>query len=749
MTRPASARGRRRGLLAPALVATAGLAVTLVLPRAGLPASWAAPAAPAVTAAAARVPASFVLGGGGYGHGVGMSQYGAQAQALAGRSAATILAGYYRGTSLTPARDDAQIRVQLLAASSTRITTSAVDELGGRFIATVGSHALLGRAGDRLTVTTTPTGVRAALTHGTRTTALAGARVVVRWQGTRALPGPATLVHVAGATSVYRWGRLEISNVLGLVNVVGVMRLHDEYLNGIDEVPASWRPAALQAQAMAARTYAIKAMAGGVSRWCDCHVYDDTRSQVFHGWSRQGQPTWGARWSAAVAATAPTPTTGRIITYAGAPIDAVYFSSDGGRTENSEDVWGNPVPYLRSVADPWSAGGGNPLARWSRTRTQAQVAAAFGLPDVVSLDLSGRTAGGGVDVAVATSSTGAVARISGRSLTNRLGLPSWWVSRSAGRTAGATSYDTALAAAAPLGSSGTVVVAGGAPLTAEAAVAAPLARHLRAPLVLVGRDGVPSSVAAWFRARHVTTVIVVGGTDTVADATLGALGRLAAAGASVTRIAGADRYATSALVARRIGAAAGFAVVASGDDASLSVTVAAAAAAAAADRPLLLVPGAPVPAPTPTPSGSPSTSASAAPPAEAVPAAVARAVAELGIRSTACIGGTAAIPEVTRAALPSCARVAGADAPAVAAAVISAFDRTVRPARLAVATAAPTRLTDAVAAAGRGMLLLYAGATVPPATLAVLRREGTVASLTVLGGASGVSAAAVTALRFA
>ena len=709
----------------PALVAVAGLAVTLVLPRTDLPGSWAAPSAAAATAAA-RVPASFVLGGGGYGHGVGMSQYGAQAQALAGRSAATILATYYRGTSLTAARDDADIRVQVLGdRTSTRITTSVVDELGGRFVAAVGRRSLLGRAGDTLMLTTTSSGVRATLTHAGRRTSLSGTRVVVRWQGTRAMSGPATLVHVGGAAAVYRWGRLEITKVLGLVNIVNVLRLHDEYLNGIDEVPASWRPAALQAQAMAARTYAVKALAGGVSRWCDCHVYDDTRSQVFHGWSRQGQPTWGARWAAAVRATSPSRTTGRIVTYAGRPIDAVYFSSDGGRTENSEDVWANPVPYLRSVADPWSAGGGNPLARWSRTRTQAEVATAFGLPDVASLDLSARTAGGGVVTAVATSSTGSTARVSGRTLARRLNLPSWWVSRSAARIAGSTSWDTALAAAAPLGPDGTVVVAGGAPFTAEAAVAAPLAKHLHAPLLLVGKDSVPAAVAGWFAKRHVTKVVVVGGTDSVADATVAALSQLAGTGATVGRIAGADRYATSALVARQIGAAAGFAVVAPGDDAHLPVTVAAAAAAAAGNRPLLLV----------------------AP--EGVPAPVAQTLTDLKVRGIACVGDTTALPETTRTALPGCARAAGADDAATAGALVRLFEHTARPATLAVATAAPTRLVEAIAAAGRGMLVVYAGATVPAATLATLRAVTGVGKVTVFGSATGVSAAAVTALRFA
>jgi putative cell wall-binding protein len=271
-----------------------------------------------------------------------------------------------------------------------------------------------------------------------------------------------------------------------------------------------------------------------------------------------------------------------------------------------------------------------------------------------------------------------------------------------------------------------VVVAGGAPLTADAAVAAPLARHLHAPLLLVAQDAVPASVQAWLQKRHVTKVIVVGGADSVSDAVLASLGQLVATGGTVTRLAGADRYDTSALVARQIGAPAGFAVVGAGDDAQLASVVAAAAAAAAADRPLLLVPS-----------------------AGAVPTSVSQVLSELKVRGTTCVGAADALSDSTRAALPSCARVAGADAPATAAAVVKAFDRTVHPSALAVATSPLDRLTDAVTAAGRGMLLLYADTTVPAATLTALRAEPAVGSLTVLGGVSGVSAAAVAALRFA
>ncbi|MGZ4624954.1 MAG: SpoIID/LytB domain-containing protein, partial [Kineosporiaceae bacterium] len=718
----------------PAAVAAAGTAVLLALPALATPsAPTGAPAgAPAGTPAAraVRVPGSFVLGGGGYGHGVGMSQYGAQAQALAGRSARQILSTYYTGTSLTAVRDDADIRVQILGdATSTNITSRAIDELGGRYAVIAGRRALKGRPGDRLVVATSGSGVRATLTHAGKATSISGGRLVVRWQGTREMAGPATVVSVRGAAGTYRRGHLEITNIIGLLSVVNVLRLGEEYLDGIDEVPASWAPAALQAQAIAARTYAIKAMAGGVYRWCDCHVYADTRSQVFHGWSREGAPGSGPRWTAAVRATTASSRTGLVVTYRGAPIDAVYFSSDGGHTENSEDVWSTAVPYLRGVPDPWSAGGGNPLATWSRTRSQAQVAAAFGLPDVVWLDLSDRTGGGGVQVAVATSSSGRRARISGASLENRLGLPSWWVSRPARRVAGGNRWSTALAAAAlvapaPPGEGRTVVVAGAQPLTAEAAVAAPLAHHLHSPLLLVARDAVPAAVAAYLAAHPPSTILVVGGADTVSDAVVAGL---AGTGRTVTRVAGVDRYATAELVAQRIGAPAGFAVVAPGDDAALATTAAAAAVAAAADRPLLLVPGDAPGAPpsgTPTPSGSPTPTPSSSvtptpsPPGTAeVPPAVATVLRALGVRGAVCAGTPAELSEAVRLALPGCVRVAGTDPAGTAAALVRSFDRTVALRTVAVSAAGAAQLTDAVAGGALGLPVLYAGRAAPTATV--------------------------------
>jgi stage II sporulation protein D len=136
----------------------------------------------------------------------------------------------------------------------------------------------------------------------------------------------------------------------------------ETYVRGVvsAEVPSSWPLAALEAQAVASRTYALTAHAGG-SRF---DVYSDTRSQVYRGVAAQTPQT-----NAAVAATA-----GQIVTYEGRPAITYFFASSGGRTEDVGNVWpGGPVePWLQGVVDPYDQG---PLHRWKLTMSFASVAA--------------------------------------------------------------------------------------------------------------------------------------------------------------------------------------------------------------------------------------------------------------------------------------------------------------------------------------------------------------------------------------
>ena len=136
----------------------------------------------------------------------------------------------------------------------------------------------------------------------------------------------------------------------------------ETYVEGVvsAEVPASWPLAVLEAQAVASRTYALTAHAGG-SRF---DVYSDTRSQVYRGVAAHTPQT-----DAAVAATA-----GQIVTYAGRPAITYFFASSGGRTEDVGNVWpgGEAQPWLSGVLDPYDQG---PLHRWKLTLSFASAAA--------------------------------------------------------------------------------------------------------------------------------------------------------------------------------------------------------------------------------------------------------------------------------------------------------------------------------------------------------------------------------------
>lgn len=117
----------------------------------------------------------------------------------------------------------------------------------------------------------------------------------------------------------------------------------ERYVRGVvaAEMPAGWPAAALEAQAVASRTYALTSHAGG-SRF---DVYSDTRSQVYAGVAAETAQT-----NAAVGATA-----GQIVLYNGQPATTYFFASSGGETENVEDafVGSQPQPWLRAVADPY------------------------------------------------------------------------------------------------------------------------------------------------------------------------------------------------------------------------------------------------------------------------------------------------------------------------------------------------------------------------------------------------------------
>jgi stage II sporulation protein D len=296
-------------------------------------------------AAPAHAASNFTIKGAGFGHGVGMSQFGALGLAQHGSGYRDILRHYYSDTGLGQVATGRVVRV-LLRSPKTASFTGATK---------AGNRTLHADKVYRVTAQLDGTMVLRSATN--RRLATFPAPLQVTGDGLLTLRGPAT----NGIRDGQYRGWLEfrpnaVGNVLA-INAIGL----EQYLAGVvaAESPASWPAAALEAQAVAARTYAITTNAGGGSGF---EQYADTRSQMYQG-VRAERPSTNAAINA---------TRSQIVTYNGQPVITYFFSTSGGRTENVEEsVLGNtPRPWLRSVDDPYD--NVSPWHRWTVRMTMGQ-----------------------------------------------------------------------------------------------------------------------------------------------------------------------------------------------------------------------------------------------------------------------------------------------------------------------------------------------------------------------------------------
>ena len=365
------------------------LSALLLLALAG---SVGAAGAPAPTAATARRP-TFLLTGGGWGHGVGMSQWGAYGQAKEGRTFDAILAHYYTGATLGPLPSGTPKTVRVLVGDA--LAT-----------ATVGSSQPFRVRDAGSTTFELPAGA-VAIKPGLELPVGETGELVP-------LLGPLVFLPAKGATLTFA-GReyhsnLRVAAVKKKLQVVNVVAL-ETYLLGVvpGEMPAGWPLEALKAQAVAARTYAVAGLVKGRSY----DLFADWRSQMYYGVTSEAPgPTRAVR-----------ETRGQILSYAGKPITAFYSSSSGGRTANAVDVYGSDVPYLVSVDDRWDAL--SPHHRWEpKSYTGKALAKAFGLAAaIVDARIVPGSAGRPAQL-VLTTATGGTAELRVTDVRSRLGLKS-------------------------------------------------------------------------------------------------------------------------------------------------------------------------------------------------------------------------------------------------------------------------------------------------------------------------------------
>ena len=364
------------------LLALTGLVLALAA------SALAGPRAPIPEKPAAVTATTFVVSGRGWGHGVGMSQYGALGFANDGWTYDQILAHYYVGAERGPA-PVARVRVLVGEAKGAVKLRSKVpfrvrDVFGKTYPLAAGELVL----GPKLWVT-----VNGAPTE------LAGPILF--------LPGTEPLE----LDRPYR-GQIEVGVTGQKLNAVNVLGL-EQYLQGVvaQEMPSAWPDEALKAQAVAARSYALSHRLSGKS----FDLYADVRSQVYGG-----IPGENPRTTAAVQATK-----GEVLLWEGKPIDALFHSTSGGRTVDAVEAFGKPVPYLVSVDDPHSDL--SPVNRWGPTpvaETTVRKGLKMRMP-LTALKLTRGPSGRVLSVDVAT--TAGTSKISGTALRSAGGLRSTWI----------------------------------------------------------------------------------------------------------------------------------------------------------------------------------------------------------------------------------------------------------------------------------------------------------------------------------
>ena len=384
------------------------------------------------TAHAVDAPLVFSFHGSGYGHGVGLSQMGARSMALAGKTSSEILQYFYKDVAIE-AKDDSKIlRVNIGHMLSTaKIASATKDSLIQIYQGDIGDQtdAIALASGNTVNFSIIGSTVSPKVTAGKATQTLTRNRVfTIRWSGTRYLAGADTVVSVthSGLTQKYRYGQMQIKAVKSAagyrIELTNSVRLADEYLWGVSEMPSYWPTASIEAQAIASRTYALS-KAGVYRASCDCDLNGEISDQTFLGYAKELEKKYGAIWKATV-----TRTQGLTITQGGVPITAYFFSSSGGKTELAVNAWGSAKTFTQIVDDPGSLDLTlNPrFVSWDREVSQSVVAAAFLLPDVVSLEILTINESGTVGQIQATSSTGVQAVLRGETFRSRTKIPSAW-----------------------------------------------------------------------------------------------------------------------------------------------------------------------------------------------------------------------------------------------------------------------------------------------------------------------------------
>lgn len=291
----------------------------------------------------AQAGVRWVVLGHGFGHGVGMSQYGAFGYAEHGKGYRFILGHYYRGTTIGTLPGPRIVRV-LLDISAGEVGFGDATSACGRSLDPRRRYVAR-RVSRSIQLRATGGGALANCGRGLRAAGRGQIEI-----GGKAYRGALEVVPTA-----------ESSGSLNVVNALPV----DQYVKGVvpNESPASWPLAALETQAVAARSYALADQVDGNG----FDLYSDTRSQVYGGLESEAAPSNRAA----------DLTKGQVVMYGGKIAETFFSACSGGHTESVQNVFfGAPVPYLVGVPDPYD--GACPLHSWKLSFSGREISARLG-----------------------------------------------------------------------------------------------------------------------------------------------------------------------------------------------------------------------------------------------------------------------------------------------------------------------------------------------------------------------------------
>lgn len=705
---------------------------------------------------AAALPAGAVdpstpvtINGGGWGHGIGMPQFGARGMAEKESPYTDILSYFYPGTDIASV-DSADPPVPALikvGINSVHTSLQFSTDNGSAEICLSGetSGACSHSADVGETWVISHNGADCVLKeNGSAVYGPGDCSISVLWDDQ-----PNIRVNFPDVGRVFARGSVLFNEAGGGFHLVVELPL-EEYVYGIAEMPLEWHDEALKAQVVAARTYGAR-FARGIEADCSCQLKWSTSDQKYLGWhnrtegnedERPGGGTYGDHWRQMVDYTA-----GEVVVFPTEPgpggfklAETYYFSNSGGATENVSDMWGSnqaSYPYLVMRPDLWSGTYANPdctesRVRWCRTVTAGQIAQAFGMDELLTLEILGRfESGSPSDILVRGLVGGGVveSHYTGTEFENavRVVTPEGPVSHfiysfdgldSPERFAGPDRYGTAVAASEATFPAGADVVYVATGMNYPDALAGGVgAATESAPVLLVTKDVVPAVTREEIKRLAPSKIVVLGGIGVVSDNVEALLGTYVP-GVDVQRRSGPTRFETAVEVSKGVFGGPVETVYVTGGF-SFSDALVAGPAAVRDGGPLLLV--------------HPSV----------IPTAVKHELSRLSPERIVVVGGTDAVPDTVMAALGAYAgevtRISGADRYEVAAAVSLTFSAETSTVYVAVGTDYPDALTGgAISGLDPGPLLLVQTTSIPLSAQAELTRIGP-SRIVILGGTAVVS----------